>query len=83
MLIHLIKNILVQKKEKQGVGRDGKDFLEDKGRKEAFQRINSFPSKMLVKGIAENGRDELRNAKMFVKELEKGRCIINECVLTV
>jgi hypothetical protein len=48
-------------------------------RNEAFQRINSFSSKMLVKGIAENGRDELGNVKMFVKKLEKGRCIINEC----
>jgi hypothetical protein len=28
---------------------------------------------MLVKGIAENGRNELGDIKMFVKELEKGR----------
>ncbi len=72
-----------EEEDEKGVGRDGKDLLQDKGRKEAGERINAFSAKMLVKSIGKNRRDELLDIKMFVKELEKGRGIIHEHLLAV
>ena len=42
-----------------------------------------LPAKVLVKSIAEYGRDELLDVEMFIKEMEERRGIINKYVLTV
>lgn len=42
-----------------------------------------LPARVLVKSIAEYGRDELLDVEMFIKELEERRDIINKHVLTV
>ncbi len=74
--------VQAEKKEQRGIGGDGKDFLTDEGRKETFKRIIPLSAKMLVKSIAEYGRDEFLNVKIFIKELEERGNIINKHVLT-
>ena len=73
----------VQENEQKGIRRDGKDFLEDECGEENLKRVIPFPAKMLVKGIAENGRDEFLNVEIFIKELEERRDILKEGILTV
>ena len=72
-----------EEKEQKGIRGDGKDFLKDEGRKETFQRVIPLSAKVLVKSVAENGRDKLLDIKMFIKELEERRGIINKHVLAV
>ena len=72
-----------EKKNEQGIRRDGEDFLQDEGGKEAGKRVIPFPAKTLVKGVIENRRDKLRDVEMFIKELEKGRGIVQEHILAV
>ncbi len=45
--------------------------------------LDVVPAKMLVKSIAEYGRDELLDVKMFIKELEERGDIIDKYVLTI
>lgn len=68
----------VQKKQEQRVGGDGKNLLEYEGRKEPGKGIIPFSAEVLVKGVAENGRDKLLDVKIFFKELEEGRCVIKK-----
>ena len=72
-----------KEKEQKGIRRDGKDFLKDESGKETFKRVIPLSAQMLVKGIAENGRDEFWDIKILIKELEKRRNIINKPVLTI
>lgn len=72
-----------KEKEQEGIRGDGKDFLKDECGKESFQRIVPFPAKVLVKSIAENGRDEFLDVEMLIKELEERGGIINKHVLGV
>lgn len=60
-----------EEKEQKGIRGDGKDFLKDEGGKETFKRVIPLSAKMLVKSIAENGRDEFLDIKIFIKELEE------------
>ena len=72
-----------EEKEQKGIRRYGKDFLKDESGKESFKRVIPLSAKMLVKGIAENGRDEFLNIQMFIKELEERGGVINKDVLTI
>lgn len=72
-----------EEKEQKGIRGDGKDFLKDEGGKETFKRIISLSVKMLVKGIAENGRDEFGDIKILIKELEERGNIIKKRVQTI
>ena len=66
-----------EEKEEKGIRGDGKDFLEDESRKESFQRVIPLPAKVLIKSIAENGRDELPDVEMLIKELKEGASSTN------
>ena len=57
--------------------------MKDEGRKETFQWIIPLSAQMLVKSIAEDGRDKFLDIKMFMKELEERGGIINKHVLTI
>ena len=48
-----------KKENEQGVGRDGKDLLEDKGREEAVKGVKSFPAEGLVKSIIKDVGNKL------------------------
>ena len=73
----------MQQKDKQGIRRDGTDFLEDEGGKESGKRIVPFAAEMLVKGVVKSGRDKQGNIKVLLQKLKKGRGIIEEHILTV
>lgn len=55
----------MQQKNQQGIRRDGKDFLQDKNRKETVKGIIPFASKVLVKIIVKGLRNKERNIKML------------------
>ena len=61
-----------KKEDEQGIGRDGKNLLEDKGREKAGKRVKAFPSEGL-ESIVKNRRNKLRDIEMLLKELEEGR----------
>ena len=46
-----------REKDEQGVGRNGKDFLQDKGREKAFKRIEAPAAGGQVKGMVKIRRD--------------------------
>lgn len=66
---------------KKKVGRE--DFLQDKGREEAFQRIEAFPSESVIKGMVKIRRDKFGDVKGIPQEHEKGRGIFLKHFLTV
>lgn len=68
---------------KRRMSRDGEELLEDKGGKEVGKGVIPFPAKALVKDVIEDRRDKLRDIEMFIKELEKGRGIVQEQILAV
>ncbi len=72
-----------KKEDKQGIGRDGKDLLKDESREETGKRIKAFAAEGLIKSVMKDRRDEFGNVKMLLKELEKGRGIVKEGILTV
>ncbi len=57
--------------------------MKDQGREEVGKRIETLTSKRLVKSVMKDRRDEFGDIKMFLKELEKGRGIVKERILTV
>ena len=44
----------MQKEQKQGIGRNGKNLLKDKSRKKSLQRVNSFTADRKIKGSKES-----------------------------
>jgi len=80
-----IPQFLTEAKEEdeQGIGRNGKNLLKDKSRKEAGKRIGTFSSQRLVESIGKGGRDKQIQVDMFFEKLEKGRGIVKELILTV
>ena len=72
----------MEQKNKKGICRDREDLLEDEGGKEGGKGIIPFATKMLVKSVIKDRRDKFREIEMFFKELEKGRGIIDEDILT-
>ena len=72
-----------EKQDKQGIGRDGEYLLKDKRREKAGKVVGTFTSKGLVESVKKDRRDKFRDIEMLLKELEKGRCIVNENILTV
>lgn len=72
-----------QEKDQEGVGGNGKNLLQDKGRKEAGQRIKAFASAVLIESIEKDRRNKLLDIEMFIKKLEKGRGIFDKHILAV
>ena len=67
----------------EGVGRDGKNLLEDKCREETGKWVEAFPSEGLVKSTVKIRGDKLRDIEMLPKELEERRGIIHEHIPAV
>lgn len=72
-----------KKEDKKGIRRDGKNLLKDEGREETGKGIKAFAAEGLVKSVMKDRRDEFGEIKMLLKELEKGRGIVKEGILTV
>ena len=72
-----------KKKDKEGVGRDRKDFLKDECRKEAVEWINPFSTKGLVEGMGKDIGNKLLNIAMLFKKLEKRGGVLNKKFLAV
>lgn len=70
-------------KDEKRVRGDGKNLLKDESGKESGQWVKAFSAKMLIESTGKNRRDEILNIKMFIKELEERRGIINKHVLAV
>ena len=73
----------MEQKNKKGICRDREDLLEDEGGEEGGKGIIPFATKMLVKSIIKDRRDEFREIEMFFKKLEKRRGSVDEHILTV
>lgn len=61
----------MQQKNKQGIRRDGEDFLEDESGKETGKGIIPFAAETLVKGVVKGGRDKQGKYQSDVPEVEK------------
>ena len=72
-----------KEEDEQGIGRNGKNLLKDKSRKETGKRVGTFPSQSLVESTGKVGRDKKIRVDMFFEKLEKGRGIVKEMILTV
>lgn len=57
--------------------------MKDEGGEETSKRVKTFAAEGLVKSVIKGRRDKGGKVKVFLKELEKGRGVINEDILTV
>lgn len=73
----------VEEKDQQGIGGNEKNLLKDKSSQKAGKRVKSFAAQGTKKGTEKGIRNERIKVEMLIKKLKKGRCIIDEEILTI
>ena len=61
----------IEEKDEQGIGRDGKNLLQDKGGKKSFQRVGAFSAKALIESLGKLVRNELAQVEVFIQKLKE------------